>query len=78
MLSALCFSLQNLDKWKSARRQRVPERLLSRAEDAKKLLEEEEQRQIRKVKTFSEMMQQRQHRQQSRYSLNFFQDMDDK
>ncbi|XP_022665250.1 uncharacterized protein LOC111264468 isoform X4 [Varroa jacobsoni] len=66
----------NLDKWKSARRQRVPERLLSRAEEAKRLMEEEEARQIRKVKTFSEMMQQRQSRQQASphlgYNLSFF------
>ena len=50
--------LQNLDSWKSSRRKRV-EHIIERVVEVKKLEIEEHDRQRKKSKTFSEMMEER-------------------
>lgn len=51
-------SRQNLDNWKSSRRKRV-EHIIDRVVEVKKLEEEEYDRNRRKSKTFSELMEER-------------------
>lgn len=50
--------VQNLDNWKSCRRKRV-EHIIDRVVEAKKLEKEEMDRNRKKSKTFSEMMEER-------------------
>lgn len=52
------FCLQNLDNWKSSRRKRQ-EHIIERVVEVKKLELEEHDRQRRRNKTFSEMMEER-------------------
>lgn len=52
------FPIQNLDNWKSGRRKRV-EHIIDRVVEAKKLEMEELDRNRKKSKTFSEMMEER-------------------
>lgn len=55
---AISFPTQNLDNWKSGRRKRV-EHIIDRVVEAKKLEMEEIDRNRKKSKTFSEMMEER-------------------
>lgn len=52
------FCFQNLDNWKCSRRKRV-EHIIDRVVEVKKLELEDHDRNIRKSKTFSEMMEER-------------------
>lgn len=52
------FPVQNLDNWKSSRRKRQ-EHIIERVVEVKKLELEEHDRQRRRSKTFSEMMEER-------------------
>lgn len=61
-LKVMCFFFfvlfQNLDNWKCSRRKRV-EHIIDRVVEVKKLELEEHDRNRRKSKTFSEMMEER-------------------
>lgn len=66
----LLFFPQNLDNWKCSRRKRV-EHIIDRVVEVKKFELEEHERNRRKAKTFSEMMEERYVALWSKYS-HFF------